>query len=99
MTKSNTVYPTDLNDTEWAAIAQYLPKAQTTGRPRKYTWREILNAIFYITKNGCVWRALPKDLPPWETVFQDIENPRDVGAVEPGHSGGNSPERGERTTG
>jgi len=69
MTKPTQTYPTHLNDTEWAQIAQYLPKAKTTGRPRQYSWREILNGIFYIVKNGCVWRALPHDLPPWETVY------------------------------
>ena len=69
MIKSNEIYPTDLNDTEWAQIAQYLPKANKIGRPKKYSWREILNGIFYMVKNGCVWRAIPKDLPPWETVY------------------------------
>jgi transposase len=69
MTKPTQTYPTHLNDTEWAQIAQYLPKAKTTGRPRQYSWREVLNGIFYMVKNGCVWRALPHDLPPWETVY------------------------------
>jgi putative transposase len=69
MTKPTQTYPTDLNDNEWAQIAQYLPEAKMTGRPMKYTWREILNAIFYVLKNGCVWRALPHDLPPWQSVY------------------------------
>jgi putative transposase len=69
MTKPTQTYPTDMNDTEWAQIMQYLPKSKTTGRPRQYPWREILNAIFYMVKNGCVWRALPHDYPPWETVY------------------------------
>jgi putative transposase len=69
MTKSKQTYPTDLNDTEWAQIAQYLPIAKTTGRPMQYSWREILNGIFYMVKNGCVWRAIPHDLPPWETLY------------------------------
>jgi putative transposase len=69
MTKSNQTYPTDLNDTEWAQIAPLLPGPKPTGRPREYTWREILNGIFYVTKNGCVWRALPSDLPAWQTVY------------------------------
>ena len=69
MTKPNQNYPTDLNDTEWAVIEQEMPKAKSTGRPRQYAWREILNAIFYILKNGCGWRALPHDLPPWPSVY------------------------------
>jgi len=77
MTKSNEIYPTDLNDTEWAQIAQYLPETKSIGRPRKYCWREIINGIFYMVKNGCVWRAIPKDLPPWCTLygyFRQLQN-------------------------
>ena len=29
----------------------------------------ILNAILYVTRTGCQWRMLPKDLPPWQTVY------------------------------
>jgi putative transposase len=69
MTKSKQAYPTDLNDTEWVQIAPYLPEAKSTGRPREIPWREIMNGMFYMVKNGCVWRALPHDLPAWQTVY------------------------------
>lgn len=69
MAKSNQTYPTDLNDTEWAQIAPLLPGEKLTGRPREHSWREILNGIFYVTKNGCVWRALPHNFPAWQTVY------------------------------
>jgi len=69
MTKSRKVYPTDLNDTEWAQIAPYLPGTKLTGAPRTVPWREILNGIFYIVKAGCTWRSLPHDLPKWKTVY------------------------------
>lgn len=69
MTKSQQAYPTDLNDTEWARIAPCLPEPSTTGAPRRHSWRLILNAIFYVVKNGCVWRALPHDFPAWQTAY------------------------------
>jgi len=69
MTKSKQAYPTDLNDTEWKQIAPYLPEPKPTGRPREIPWREIMNGMFYVVKNGCVWRALPHDLPAWQTVY------------------------------
>ena len=69
MTKSQQGYPTDLNDTEWLQIAPYLPEARWTGAPRKHGWRRLLNAMFYVVKNGCVWRALPHDFPAWQTVY------------------------------
>lgn len=69
MTKSQQGYPTDLNDTEWAQIAPYLPEASSTGAPRIHNWRTLLNGMFYIVKNGCGWRALPHDFPCWKTVY------------------------------
>jgi putative transposase len=68
------VYPTDLNDNEWRVISPLLPKMNREGRPkggrpRKHPWREILNAIFYVVKNGCQWRALPHDFPPWKSIY------------------------------
>ncbi|WP_299430641.1 IS5 family transposase [uncultured Meiothermus sp.] len=62
-------YLTDLQDSEWAVIEPELPKANQRGRPRKHSLREILNAIFYVVKNGCVWAALPHDLPAYKTVY------------------------------
>ena len=32
--------------------------------------REIVNAIFYVLRGGVAWRLLPKDFPPWQTVYR-----------------------------
>ena len=69
MTKSRQAYPTNLNNTEWNILAPYFSEEQTTGRPREHPWREILDAIFYITRSGCARRLLPHDMPPWKTVY------------------------------
>jgi putative transposase len=29
----------------------------------------VVDAIRYLVHNGCVWRALPADFPPWRTVY------------------------------
>jgi len=52
------------------------------GRPRKYSWREILNGVFYVVKNGCVWRALPHDYPAWQTVYYYFSQFRKTGIWE-----------------
>lgn len=62
-------YPTDLQDSEWAVLEPELPQQCKRGRPRKHELREILNALFYLVKNGCVWSALPHDFPPYKTVY------------------------------
>ena len=82
MTKSQQGYPTDLNDTEWAQIAPYLPKPSSTGAPRQHSWRRLLNAMFYVVKNGCVWRALPHDFPAWQTVYHYFRVFRQTGLWE-----------------
>ena len=69
MTKPRQAYPTDLNDSEWAVIAPYLPRQSTVGRPRTHGWRAVLNGIFYVVRSGCAWRLLPHEFPPWKTVY------------------------------
>jgi putative transposase len=39
------------------------------GRPRQVDMREVLNAIFYLTRSGCQWDMLPHDLPAKSTVY------------------------------
>jgi putative transposase len=62
-------YPTDLSDDEWRCIVAHLPGPSGRGRPRLHGLRAILDAVFYILKSGCPWRLLPKDFPPWKTVY------------------------------
>jgi putative transposase len=62
-------YSTDLSDEEWECLELHLPAPNKLGRPRTHGTREILNALFYVLKSGCPWRLLPKDFPPWETVY------------------------------
>ena len=66
---SRTPYPTDLTDAQWKLIEPWVPKPKPGGRPAKYTRREVVNAILYQTRNGCVWRALPHDLPSYRIAF------------------------------
>lgn len=62
-------YPSDLNDEEWQVIDRLVPAIQRGGRPADHARREIVNAILYVLRTGCQWRALPPDLPPWKTVY------------------------------
>jgi putative transposase len=62
-------YQTDLTDTEWEALEPHVPAANERGRPRIHSPREILDAVFYVLKSGCPWRLLPREFPPWETVY------------------------------
>lgn len=76
------IYPSDLTDAEWAVIAPLLPMPAPRGRPRKYGLREIVDAIFSVIRTGCQWRALPHDLPKWQTVYHYLWRWRQTGLWE-----------------
>jgi putative transposase len=61
-------YPSDLSDDQWAIIEPLIP-VNRVGRPREVDMREVLNAIFYLTRSGCQWDMLPHDLPAKSTVY------------------------------
>ena len=61
-------YQSDLSDAEFAYLVPYLPTPKPRGRPWRHPRREILDAIFYVVRTGCQWRALPHEYPPWSTV-------------------------------
>ena len=66
-------YPSDTSAAEWAILAPLLPppacQSRTGGRPEKHDRRAVVDAIRYLVDNGCKWRALPRDFPPWQTVY------------------------------
>lgn len=68
MTAIPQIYPTDLSTREWEHLAAFFPSPRR-GRPRKWEAWFIINAILYVTRTGCQWRMVPRDLPPWQTVY------------------------------
>ena len=64
-------YPSSLTDLEWELLrAEFDPDGDPgRGRPREHEPRELLDAIFYVVRTGCGWRYLPKEFPPWQTVY------------------------------
>ena len=81
-------YPTDLTSIEREIIKPYLPAEVSggRGRPRTWSWLEILDAIFYILRSGCSWRLLPHDFPPWQTVYHYFRCWRQDGTMEKLHT-------------
>jgi transposase len=82
-------YSSDLTDKEWEIIEPLLPQKKKT-RPPVWTKRQLLNGIFYQLKNGCPkgyrfaynWADLPRDLPPYSTVFWHYQNWCSEGAID-----------------
>ena len=80
-------YSTDVSDEQWRLIEPLLPLAKNgrTGRPRKYSQREMLNALLYILRTGCQWRNLPNDLPPYGAVWMQFCRWRNDGMLDKIH--------------
>jgi transposase len=74
-------YASSLTDKEWTVIEPLLPPKKKT-KPPKWTKRQILDGIFYQLKNGCNWGDLPKDLPPYSTVFWHYKQWRTDSVIE-----------------
>lgn len=70
-------YASDMTDREWSFIASLFPAGKRLGRPRKHSFRVLVNGIFYLLQSGCQWDMLPRSFPPWQTVyryFRDWQN-------------------------
>lgn len=75
------LYSSSLTDKEWETIKPLLPKKKKT-KPPKWTKSQILDGVFYQLKNGCNWGDLPKDLPPYSTVFWHYKQWRSEGVLD-----------------
>ncbi len=71
-------YPSDTTDAQWEVLE---PRAREVmaglvkaeGRPMEHDLRAVVDAVFYVVKNGVEWRALPVDFPPWAAVWKFFE--------------------------
>jgi putative transposase len=78
-------YPSDVSDTEWRIIGRLLPATKPGGRPRATDMRSVIDAIFYLLRSGCAWRMLPRDFPPYSTVYMYFKQWKDEGIWEKIH--------------
>jgi transposase len=66
---SRRAYPTDLTDAQGAIREPPVSPPQPGGRPPAHARHELINAMLYVLRGGIAWRAMPHDLPPWQTVY------------------------------
>ncbi|MBI4368995.1 MAG: IS5 family transposase [Elusimicrobia bacterium] len=63
-------YPSDITRAQFKKIAPLLEAARKKTRPRTLDLHHVFNALLYVLKTGCQWRALPKDYPKWRSVHR-----------------------------
>jgi putative transposase len=75
-------YPSDLSDEEWTISEPLITPGNQAGRPQGLELRRVVDAVFYLLRTGCRWRAMPHGLPPWTAVFYHCAKWRRQGAWE-----------------
>lgn len=75
----NLVYATELTPKQWKVLAPLFPPPKSTGRPRTVSLMVVMQAILYVLVTGCAWRLLPKEYPPYSTVYYYFRQWRDAG--------------------
>jgi putative transposase len=76
----------DLTNREWAILEPLIPPPKPGGRPCRWERREIVDAILYVLHSGGIWRLLPHDFPPWQTVYHYFRLWRRAGTWERVHT-------------
>ena len=72
-------YSSKLTASQLKLLDSLLPAAKPTGRPRTVDLTWVVQAIFYVLTTGCAWSLLPKDYPPYSTVYYYFRQWRDDG--------------------
>lgn len=58
-----------LTDAQWARIAPLLPGREGTKGGRGQDNRRFVEAVLWLARNGCRWRALPAAWGNWHTTY------------------------------
>lgn len=75
----STVYTTELTDEQYQLLSPLIPPPRTIGRPRTVNLKLVIQGILYVLVTGCAWRLLPKEYPPYSTVYYYFRQWRDNG--------------------
>jgi transposase len=59
----------DLSNEQWARLEPLLPKGIKSGRPPKWSKRQLIDGIRWRTRTGAPWRDVPARYGPWQTVY------------------------------
>jgi transposase len=74
--------PSDINDDEWALVAPYVTLMTEEAPQRLHSLPEVCNGLRWLVRAGAPWRMMPKDLPPWEAVYQQTQRWLKAGVFE-----------------
>ncbi len=90
-------YPSDLSDAEWALIEHHFLPKDRRGSASKHARKRTVDAVLYVVEGGIKWRMLPKDFPPWQTVYDHFSRWNKAGVWEAALDAINALHRKKRT--
>lgn len=70
-------HPSDLSKSQKKYIKKNFPKFLQS--KSKYGVFSLLNALLYLVKTGCQWKMLPKEYPPYWSVYRFFRTRSDSG--------------------
>ena len=59
----------DLTEAQWAVLAPLLPAPKRSGRPSRWTKRQLIDGIRWRVRVGAPWRDVPACYGSWQAVY------------------------------
>jgi len=74
-------YPSNLTDKQWEMIKDHFAIGNYC-KSRIHNQKTLVDGVLYVIKTGCQWSFLPKDFPPYKTVYSFYKPAKDKGIWE-----------------
>ncbi len=68
-----------ISEAQYERIAGHFPVQRGNVKTEN---RDFINAILYITENGCKWRALPSEFGKWQTIYKKFNRWAQSGVIQ-----------------
>jgi transposase len=59
----------DLTDAQWVVLEALLPRSKKSGRPSRWTKRQLIDGIRWRVRVGAPWRDVPACYGSWQAVY------------------------------
>ncbi|MFE7776274.1 transposase [Streptomyces sp. NPDC057445] len=59
----------DLPDEQWVVPEPLLPRGRKPGRPRVWSWRQLIDGVRFRVRTGIPWRDVPAEYGPWGRIY------------------------------
>ena len=76
------LYPSDITREQFDKVLPMLESVRKKTKPKTLDLYLVFNAVLYLLKTGCQWRALPKDYPDYRMVHYHFTIWRDSGILD-----------------